>query len=68
MAATPAFAVVNINYALVGSAGNAIDAATDFLYGTARWIINVFLSSTNHSISSPFSICAASANEAGKFT
>ncbi len=40
---------------------------TDF-FGWMRRHTNVFRSSNSHSISSPFSICAASANAAGKFT
>ena len=38
---TPAFAVINIDYASIGNAGNAADAATGSLYGAVAYAYQI---------------------------
>ena len=65
---TPAFAVVNIDYASIGNAGNAADAATGSLYGAVAYAYQIAKNETTISQYVEFLNAAAKTDSYGLYS
>lgn len=65
---TPAFAVVNIDYASVGNAGNAADPATGSLYGAVAYAYKIAKNETTISQYAEFLNAVAATDTYGLYT